>query len=93
MNPDSGVPLSGKQTVDGLADQWAKILSVIMFKHNLMDVTLTSEDIEKLGTDGEMKYCLCPGPGNTPLELRIRLMKTEEAIKESMKRKSGFGNS
>lgn len=88
-----GVPLSGKATVDALGDQWAKILAIVLLKHGLVDVTITDKDVEALGKDGEMDYCLVPGPGSTENEIRIRLMKTADALEEARKHKGGFGKS
>lgn len=87
---DPGVPLSGKALVDGLADQWAKILAIILLKHNLRDITITAADMRALG-EGEMKYAIVPGPAKTPDAIRIRLMKTADAIEEAKKHKGGFG--
>ncbi len=87
------VPLSGKATVDALGDQWAKMLAIIMLKHNITDVTITAKDVMALGGDDKIDYCLVPGPGASPEEIRIRLMKTPDAIAEAKKHKSGFGMS
>jgi hypothetical protein len=91
----SGVPLSGKETVDALADQWGKVLAIIMLKHKLFDVVLTKEDILALGDD-EMKWALVPGPGpnNNPNEIRLQLMTIADAQAEAKKsRGKGFGKS
>lgn len=85
-----GVPLSGKQTVDGLADQWGKLLAIVMLKHGILDTTLSAADIDALGADGQMAYCLVPGPGDAD-GVRLRLMKTADAIAEAKKHKGGFG--
>lgn len=88
-----GVPLSGKATVDALGDQWAKILAIIMLKHGITDTILTPQDCEALGKDGAMDYALVPGPGGNETEIRIRIMKTADAIEEAKKHKGGFGRS
>lgn len=93
MPKDSGIPLSGKATVDALADQWGTILALIMHKYNITDVMLTPSDMQALGTDGVMRYSLVPGPGKFPNEIRIRLMPIAEAIAEAKRHTGGFGRS
>ncbi len=53
----------------------------------------TPEDIERVGADGVMRYCLCPGAPRGPANLRIRLMTPEAARAEAAKYKQGFGKS
>lgn len=44
-------PLSGKETVDALANEWAKLLAVYMHRESIGEIVLTCGDIRSIQDD------------------------------------------
>jgi hypothetical protein len=86
-----GVPLSGGATVDAVADHWGKLLAMYMHKAGLAEIVLTAADIEALGKDGEMEWCLVVQ--ELADGLHIKLMSLAEAHEFAKQHKGGFGKS
>jgi len=45
------MPLSGKATVDALADQWGKLLAIYLYREKIKEIIISSADIERLASD------------------------------------------
>lgn len=52
------VPLSGKATVDALADQWGKLLAIHMYKEKIFEIVLSTQDIQNV-IDDQDEPTLC----------------------------------
>lgn len=87
----SSVPPSGKATVDALADQWAKLLSIAMHKLGHDHIVISEADIDAIGADGKMEKCIVVQELKDGIHLR--LMPTAEAIAFAKQHKGGFGKS
>lgn len=84
------IPLSGKATVDALADQWGKIMAFWMYKTGVKEAVITTEDIEKyVSTPGELTIVVQELKDG----LHVRLLPLTEALAEAKKYKGDFGKS
>lgn len=85
------VPPSGKATVDALADEWGKLFAVYMEKNKHDHIVITVQDLESIGTDGEMRKCLVVQELKDGLHIHLKT--PEEAMKMARQNKTGFGKS
>lgn len=83
-------PLSGKATVDALADQWAKLFAFYLYREGIKEIVITAADIQKLADD--------PGQPTIVVQelndgLHVMIMPIKEAMAMAQKFKGGFGKS
>lgn len=84
------MPLSGKATVDALADQWGKLMAFWLHKTGVKDALITMKNIED--------YAAVPGELTIVVQelsdgIHVRLLPLNEALAEARKHKGGFGKS
>lgn len=87
----SGVPMSGKATVDALANEWAKLFAIYLHREGINEVIITPRDIEAIGADGQMEKCIVVQELKDGLH--IKLLPVGEAIALAKQHKGGFGKS
>lgn len=85
------MPLSGKSTVDALADEWSKLLAIYMLREGIKEIVITTKDIEAVGKDGQMENCIVVQELQDGLH--IKMMKTADAIALAKQNKRGFSKS
>lgn len=84
------VPLSGKATVDALADQWAKLLAFYMHREGIKEILITAPDIQALVDDESQPTIVVQELQDG---LHIKLLPISEAIALAKANKGGFGKS
>lgn len=45
------MPLSGKATVDAMADQWAKFLAIYMHREHIAEIVIAAKDVSAIMED------------------------------------------
>lgn len=86
----TGVPLSGKATVDALADQWAKLFAIYLVREGIREVVITMEDAKRVHDDEGRPTIVVQ-----ELEdgIHVKILPIEQAIALAKANKGGFGKS
>lgn len=87
---DPGMPLSGKATVDALADQWGNIAAFMMRELGKEHVLLTPEGIAAFMADASQPTLVVQELSDG---LHIRLVSMADALRMARENKGGFGKS
>lgn len=45
------MPLTGKETVDALADHWGKLFAIYLYREGIQEIIISSPEIEAIGED------------------------------------------
>lgn len=71
------MPLTGKETVDALADQWAKLFAIYLYREGIKEIIIKIPDIEAIGKDPSDPTIVVQ-----ELEdgLHVRMMSLKEAL-------------
>lgn len=85
------MPLSGKATVDALADQWGKIMAFAMHKQGLGEIVINADDIRKY-TDAPGDLTIVVQELNDGLHVQLLPLVEAKAMAEKFKHR-GFGKS
>lgn len=86
----SGVPPSGKATVDALADQWAKLFAIYIHREGIKEIIITAPDVAKVMEDATQPTIVVQELNDG---LHIKLLPIEEAVALAKQHKGGFGRS
>lgn len=87
--PNPGVPMSGKETVDAMADNWGKMMAFVLHKLNLREVVVSINDIEAAGATGKV---ICVQELDDGLHIMFLPLAEAKALAEKWKHR-GFGRS
>lgn len=86
----SGVPLSGKATVDALADHWAKLFAIYLHREGIKEVVIKIPEIERMTADASKPTIVVQELADG---IHIQILPIDEAIRLAKQNKGGFGRS
>ena len=84
------VPLSGKATVDALANEWAKLFAIYLYHEGIKEIVIKLPDILAMTDDAEAPTIVVQELQDG---LHIKILPIKEAVALAKQNKSGFGKS
>lgn len=84
------MPLSGKATVDAIANEWGKLFAIYLFREGIKEVVIGMPDIQKITEDATQPTIVVQELGDG---LHIKILPINQAIKLAKENKRGFGKS
>lgn len=85
------MPLTGKATVDALADQWAKLFAIYLYREGIKEIVITVPDIALI-TEDPSEPTIVVQELEDGLHVKILPIKEAVALAEKNKHR-GFGKS
>jgi hypothetical protein len=84
------MPLSGKATVDALADQWAKLFAIYLYREGIKEIIISSPDIKAICDDTTEPTIVVQELADG---LHVKILPITEALALAKQNKGGFGKS